>query len=196
MKTAAKVLIFLQENHITSVEQLADKVSDIHQKRYDLAGEIKAQERRITTLNEHLAQVDIFNQHKAVYTKYKSLAPKKETAAFHSLNPLTWNKAAKEYEAAAKKHTAYYEKHADEIAAYESALTYPKNHLNGRTAISKKDWREELKRLLSERYAHVDEYYKLRDDVRSVEVLRRGAERLMGEVTPERAQAWEQDMSL
>ena len=196
LKTAAKVLIFLQENHITSVEQLADKVTDIHQERYDLANTIKAQERRISTLNEHLAQVDIFNQHKAVCAKYKNLTPKKDTAALNSLNPFTRNKAAKDYEAAVKKQAAYYEKHADAIEQYNAASKYLKDHLNGRTVIPEKDWREEQKRLLAERYDHVEAYYKLREDVRSVEVLRRGAESLMREVTPERTPSRTQDMEL
>ena len=147
-------------------------------------------------MNEHLAQVDVFNQHKAVYRKYKSLTPKKDATAFNSLNPFTRNKAAKDYEAAAKKQAAYYEKHADEIAAYESASTYLKKHLNGRTVIPEKDWREEQKRLLAERYARVETYYKLRDDARSVEVLQRGAARIMGEVTPERTPRMEQNISL
>jgi len=196
LKTAAKVLIFLQENHITSVEQLADKVTDIHEKRYELANTIKAQERRITTLNTHLAQVDIFNKHKAVYTKYKNLTPKKDAAAFNSLNPFTRNKAAKDYEAAAKKQAAYYEKYADAIEQYNAASKYLKDHLNGRTVIPEKDWREEQKRLLAERYNHVEAYYKLREDVRSVEVLRRGAESLMREVTPKRTPARTHDMEL
>jgi len=143
-----------------------------------------------------LAQVDIYNQHKAVYKKYKSLTPKKDAAAFNSLNPFTRNKAAKEYEAATQKQTACYEKHADEIEQYNAASKYLKDHLNGRTVISEKDWREEQKRLLAERYDHVDAYYKLREDVRSVEVLRRGAESLMREVTPERIPTRAQDMEL
>ena len=196
LKTRAKVLIFLQENHISSPEQLADKVTDIHEKRYELANTIKAQERRISTLNEHLAQVDIFNQHKAAYKKYKNLTPKKDTAALNSLNPFTRNKAAKDYEAATQKQTAYYKKHADAIEQYNAASKYLKDHLNGRTVIPEKDWREEQKRLLAERYDHVEAYYKLREDVRSVEVLRRGAESLMREVASERTPSRTQDMEL
>ncbi|MDR0469637.1 MAG: hypothetical protein LBH09_06645 [Peptococcaceae bacterium] len=130
--------------------------------------------------------MDIYNQHKAVYKKHKSLTLKKDAAVFNSLNPFTRNKAAKEYEAAAKKQADYYEKHADEIKQYNAASKYLKDHLNGRTVIPEKDWREEQKRLLAERYDHVEAYYKLREAVKSVEALQRGAESLMREVTPER----------
>jgi len=72
-KTAAQALIFVQRNGIDTVEQLADTVTEIHQQRYDLANTIKAQERRLSTLDKHLEQVDIFNQYKAMYSKYKKL---------------------------------------------------------------------------------------------------------------------------
>lgn len=160
LQTAAKVLVFLQENGITNMAELADKVTEIHQSQYDLAGKIKTAEQRISTLNQHLAQVDIRKQHKTIYDKYKALDP--------------------------KKRGAYKEKHADEIEAFESALRYLKENLNGRDKIPEKDWRAERDKLLAERYAHVDEYYKLADDVKAVEALRRGAERVMQEVAEER----------
>jgi len=75
LQRAAKVLIFVRENGITSVERLADKVTELHQRQYDLAGSVKSKERRITKLNEHLAQVDIYNQHKAVHKKYYGAPP-------------------------------------------------------------------------------------------------------------------------
>ena len=54
-----------------------DKITGIHEKRYDLADKIKAQEQRISKLSEHLEHVDIYKQNKALYKKYKSLEPKK-----------------------------------------------------------------------------------------------------------------------
>ena len=105
-------------------------------------------------------------------------APKKD-AALNSLNPFAKNKAAKDHEAAVKKHNAYYEKHAGELEQYESAATYLKDHLNGNGKIPEKEWREELDGLMAGRYAQVERYYKLRDDVQNAEALRRGAEPLL-----------------
>ena len=130
------------------------------------------------------------------HRKYKALTPKKDTEALNSLNPFTRSKAAKDYEAAAKKQAAYQGKHADAIKQYESALTYLKDHLNGRTAIPEKTWRTELADLTSERYLLCEEYYKLKDDVKSVEYLRRGAENIMNNETPEQTRARTQDISL
>jgi len=53
-----QVLLFIQQNGLYTVEQLADKITELHQAQYDLAGDVKKKERRITTLTEHLAQVE------------------------------------------------------------------------------------------------------------------------------------------
>jgi hypothetical protein len=109
-----------------------------------------------------LAQVDIYNKHKAMYNKGKKIT-----------DP--------------KKRKAYAEKHADELAEYNSALAYLKNHLNGYGKIPEKEWRDELKRLLAERYSLVDEYHSLNDDLKNVEALRRGADKIMRGIEPEQA---------
>jgi len=153
LKTRSKVLVFLQENNITDVPTLSDKITQLYQSQYDLANSIKKEERRISTLNQHLAQVDILRRHKTVYSKYKSLDP--------------------------KKHGAFFDKHSDEILAYQSASKYLKEHLNGYDKIPDKSWLTERDKLLAQRYAHVEEYYKLRDEVASVEALHRSAESMM-----------------
>jgi len=50
--------------------------------------------------------------------------------------------------------------------------------------------------LSAERYALCEEYYKFNDDVKSVEVLRRGAENIMSADAPERTRKRTQDISL
>ena len=41
------------------------------------------------------------------------------------------------------------------------------------------DFKYELERLITERYVLCDEYYRLDDELKSVEALRRGAEKIM-----------------
>ena len=152
------------------MEQLADKVEQLHERQYELANIIKADERRITTLNEHLVNVETRKQHMKVYKKYKALDP--------------------------KKRGAYADKHSEEIAAYESACDYLKGVLNGRTDIPEKAWRAARDMKLAERYAHCDEYYSLKEDMRMVEVLRRGAENIMRDIAPERMATRARDMEI
>ena len=115
-------------------------------------------DRRKDKLTEHLANVNAYNQHLAVHRKYKKIT-----------DP--------------KKRDAYYKKHESEIEQYRAAYQYLEDHLNGRTAIPEREWRAEHAALTAERYALCEEYYKLRDDVKSVETLRRGAENIMSEDT-------------
>jgi len=160
LKKSAQVLVFLQNNGIQNMEQLADKITSTHQRIYDLAKIIKDKERRLSKLNEHLANVDLYNTHKAVYKKYTQLDP--------------------------KQRDRYMQKHSDEIKQYQSAHAYLKAHLNGRTAIPEKAWRDERKLLLSERIPLVEEYYNLKDDVRNIEILRRSTVNLMNDITSDR----------
>ena len=171
IKTQAKLLTFLTSNGIYNIEQLAAKVEQMHTRQYEVANRIKDLDRRKDKLAEHLANVDVYNQHLAAHRKYKNIS-----------DP--------------KKQDAFFMKHEKEIEQYKAAYQYLKDHLNGRTAIPEKEWRAEFTALIAERYALCEEYYKLKDDVKSVEVLRRGAENIMNENAPERTQTRTKDISL
>ena len=143
----------------------------MHKRQYDMANRIKDLDRRKDKLTEHLANVDAYNQHLAVHRKYKKIT-----------DP--------------KKRDAFYKRHEGEIEQYRAAYQYLKDHLNGRTAIPEKEWRAEHAALTAERYTLCEDYYKLRDDVKSVQTLRRGAENIMSEDTPEQTRTRTQDISL
>jgi len=106
-------------------------------------------------LAEHLAQYENYKQHKAVYQKWQQLDP--------------------------KKRDAFYDKHVDEIQRYENAMQYLDAVMNGRTTVPVKAWSAERDKLTAERLTLSEEYYRLKDDVKNVETLRRGAENLMRE---------------
>lgn len=150
LKERANLLVFLQENGIDDMSRLVGKVEELHQSQYDLGKKIKTEERRISTLSQHLSQIAIYKSKKAVYKQYKSLGP--------------------------NKRDAYYEKHFDEISAYESASKYLKDQLNGYDKIPEKEWREERSKMLTQRYAHAREYYALKEAVKEVERIRHCAE--------------------
>jgi rRNA processing protein Krr1/Pno1 len=82
---------------------------------------------------------------------------------------------------------AYYEKHGGEIEKYRAAKEYLNAVMNGKSPIPVKEWRKELSDKTAEKHALYDEFYKLWDDVRNVEVLRRNVERIMNGQPPERA---------
>jgi hypothetical protein len=106
--------------------------------------------------------VDAHKKHQSVYKKFRNIDP--------------------------KKREAYKAKHADEISEYESAVKYLKANLNRRDKIPEKEWRAERDSLLASRYADVDRYYNLREDIKNAENIRRGVENHMREIAPERRQ--------
>ena len=162
LQTRAKVLMFLQNNNISDMESLANKVQQMYEQQYDVSKKIKAAERRLATLDEHFAQYKIAKQHKTVYKKWESVS--------------------------SDKRDSFYRKHHGEITAYESAKKYFEGVMNGRTLLPIEKWQEERERLSAEKFSLCEQYYKLKDDVRNVEVLRRGAEGVMGVETQKERQ--------
>lgn len=170
LKTQAKVLVFLQQHHITDIAQLADTVTKLYEQSYDISGKIKAAERRLDTIAEHLAQYDSYKQHRAVYEKHKQLDP--------------------------KKRDAFYDKHGEEIQLYKAANQYLKAVMNGNTTLPIHAWKAEQKKLTVEKYRLFDEFYSLKDETRSVEVLRKATETIMQQEQRERQSRRAQDMEL
>ena len=160
IQTQAKVLIFLKENSITDVEQLAATVRRMHERQYDVTNKLRTVKRRTDTLTLHLEHCDNLKEHKAIYQKYRQLD--------------------------SKKRDAYYKKHGDAIEKYKAAKTYLDGVMNGKSPIPVKEWRKELLEKTTEKHALYDEFYKLRGDVRNVEILRQSTERIMSEAPLER----------
>ena len=179
LQTQAQVLIFLQQNNIATVEDFADTVVRKNERLKDVTDNIKKAERRLETLSVHLAHAENNKQHKAVYQKYKSLAPKTDPAALNSISPFTKSKAVKEHEAATKKQEAYYDKHANAIEAYQAAQQHFTAVMNDRTELPIKDWQKEQKELATKRYTLCDEYYSLKEEIPNMEAIRRSIETIM-----------------
>ena len=68
--------------------------------------------------------------------------------------------------------------------------------MNGRTDLPIKEWKAEHAMLTAEKYALCEEYYRLDDELRSVEALRRGAESIMREETQRMQPARAQNMEI
>ncbi|MBS7226294.1 MAG: MobA/MobL family protein [Clostridiaceae bacterium] len=72
LKDAAKMLNFLQANHIMDMAGLDEKFSSMIGEQLDIQGKLKPVERRLDTLKKHIGQADI-------YFKYKGKKPLTET---------------------------------------------------------------------------------------------------------------------
>ena len=170
LKSFAKAFSFLQANSITTLPQLRDKVSEMYGQYDDVSVKIKKAERRLKVLDEHIKHSEAYLKNKAVYEHYKNTKPKKQEA--------------------------YYQQHSAEIILYESADRYLKKVMNGRTNLPIKKWKAEAAQLAAEKNRLYQDFYKLRDEVREVEIIKRNMEHVMQADAPKRTVTRNKGMEL
>jgi hypothetical protein len=121
----AKSLMFVQENHIGDLIDLADKVDAIHRDCTDAYERKKKIERRGATLDKHAEQCKNFTVNRSImqtYNRLKSEAETAEKSTVGSLNPFAKGKA----ENARKAAQDYYYDHTPQIEMYKAAEKYLK----------------------------------------------------------------------
>jgi len=153
LKSASKMLNFLQENEITDMAGLEEKVKAMYRKQLDIRDKLKPVERRLKMLNEHIRQVDMYLQYKAVYRQYQELKPKKQAA--------------------------FAEKHRMEIGLFESAERYFKGVINGKTTLPIRAWKTERDKLTNGKSRLTQEYNLLKEEIRTVEQIRQSVRDIM-----------------
>ena len=148
----AKLLAFLQDNGITSMEQLYEKVSAMNDAYYDLRGKIVKTERRLAVLDERL---EIWAQ----YDKYKPIRQKLD-----KVKP--------------GKREKYQQEHRAELATFDTAADFLKNLKESGEAITPKAWRAEAAKLTMQKDFDYQKMRDMRDEIKAVEALRKAADRL------------------
>jgi hypothetical protein len=163
LKLRARVHNFIVSNGIFDMAALVEKVTQINEDFKAVSDEIKALDRQIETRQTHLAQSDIYKKNKPLYDKYKKLDP--------------------------KQAEAFYDKHFEEIQDYEAARDYLKAVMGEHKTIPVKMWENEVKTFTTQRARSCARFYTLKDNLKDVEALIRGAENIIKEEareTPER----------
>lgn len=152
LKKTALLYNFLCDNGIHSVQELHDKISVMNKNYYDLRGKIVSAERRITELTERLEMYAQYEQNRSVHKRLSKAKP--------------------------GKRDQYKQEHHTELALYESAVRYlDKLKANGET-ISVKNWRSEITELTAQKDLLYQEMRGMRDEIKTVEDLRKTAEQL------------------
>jgi len=159
LKSMAETFNFLMDNGIHDMSELADKAGNMHTEISDIADEVKKTDRRLQTLDTHFTHCETISKYKPYAKKYSELS--------------------------GKQREAFAAKYPDELTAYRTANEYFRKALNGRTEIPLKKWQDEKTKLTAERGKLCDKYYDLRTEIKSVETIKRGAERLMSRAQPE-----------
>jgi transcriptional accessory protein Tex/SPT6 len=127
LKLAAKTLVFIQQNHISDLGELADKVGAMSDKRDAISKALKDNERRTKTLDEHIRHGENFTKYRKykahyekLYSEYKTL---RNTKGFF---------ADKKTQKALDDAKEYYEAHRPDLAQYDSAEDYLKKVMQSR----------------------------------------------------------------
>jgi hypothetical protein len=174
LKLVAKTLVFIQENNISDLPALADKVSAMHGEYVALNTNIKKINKRIDTLKEHLRQSENYKQYRKIVTEYAALSNAADTA-----EKVTGLFAKPKADKARKEAQDFYRDHDHKIGLFRDAEKYLKSVLQSRFDPKKlppiKMWQGEL----AEKQAMKDEldreYYKLKDEIKHAETLKRFA---------------------
>ena len=147
LKSAATTFAFLQENNISNLPELHEKINNIRGDFDDVRKKLKSVERRLETLDEHILQSGNYKKYRAVYKKYKEQKPKQQDA--------------------------FYENHRAELTLCNAAEKYLKAHLNGHKEIPLPNWKAEHKKLTAEKGSLYKEFYHQKENVRKVEVIQK-----------------------
>lgn len=155
---AARVFDFLQENQITDMAGLREKVGEMYNRRLDMGDRLNRIDGHLHMLDEHIRHMGYYQEHKEIYMQYQQIRRPKKQAAFR-------------------------EQHHTEIALFESAHRYLEQHLNGHIP-PLQSWKEERAKLLAERAALNQQYNTLKEEVREAEIVKQNVERLMSRSEP------------
>ncbi len=152
LKENVALFNFLQENGISSMPELFDKVAAMNGDYYDLRGKIVSKERRISALTERLEMWAQYQKYKPVRQKLDKVSP--------------------------GKREQFEQRHSADLALFDAAVRYLDTLKASGEAITPKAWRAEVARLTAEKDAGYLKMRDMREDIKTVETLKKTAERL------------------
>ena len=170
LKAAARLLAFLQENHIKDMAGLEEKVTAMYAKQLEIRDTLKPMEQRLKVLDEHIKQAGYYLQFRGLYRTYKQEKPKHQEA--------------------------FAEAHRREITLFEAADRYLKGAMNGKTGLPIKAWKAEHSKLTTEKNKLNQAYAALKNEVWEVEKIKRGVDEIMREEKQKAQPKRTQDMDI
>jgi hypothetical protein len=192
VKLMAETLMFIQQNSVSDLVSLADKVSEIQRGCADAYERKKKIERRVVTLDKHAGQCKNFTANRGVKLEYDKIhaaaeAAERETGFFAKSKAEKARKAAQDF---------YYD-HTPEIETYRAAEKYLRDVLQKRfdpkqIAAQAKKWAAERDTCKRELGAINTEYNVYKNEVKSAEDIKRFAVKMMFPDEPQERQQQKQ----
>ncbi|BAR06670.1 conserved hypothetical protein [Scardovia inopinata JCM 12537] len=152
LKESAALFNFLQENSISSMQELYVKVTAMQTEYYGLRGEIAAAARQIDGLNKRLSMWKQYSDNKPVRQCLTALKP--------------------------RAREKFQDAHSEELALYDAAVRYLNELKASGEKITPKHWQAEVERLTAQNSALYQQIKAMRTDIQAVEKIRKTADEL------------------
>ena len=147
LKSFAKAVSFLQGNNISTLSELQEKLSGMKKRYWNTNSEIKQTEKLLHERKELIEQAENYLQYRDYHKAYKQTKPKKQEE--------------------------YAERYRTELALYDRAERYLKEHLGSDTKLRPKAWKAEVADLTAQKDRLYREVRKLKGEVTEMETIKR-----------------------
>ena len=152
LKESVALFNFLQENGISSIQELHAKVTAMQTKYYGLRGEIAATARQIDELNKRLSMWKQYIDNRPVHQRLVSLKP--------------------------RAHEKFQDAHSVELALYDATVRYLDELKASGEKITPKHWKADSERLTAQNSSRYQQMKAMHTDIQAVEKIRKTADEL------------------
>ncbi len=153
LKTFAKAVSFLQGNNISTLSELQETLSGMKKRYWNTNSEIKQTEKLLHERKELIEQAENYLQYREYHKAYKQTKPKKQEE--------------------------YAERYRTELALYDRAERYLKEHLGSDTKLRPKAWKAEVADLTVQKDRLYREVHRLKEEVAEAETVKRCIEQVI-----------------
>ena len=170
LKTFAKAVSFLQSNNISTLSELQETLSGMKKRYWNTNSEIKQTEKLLHERKELIEQAENYLQYRDYHKAYKQTKPKKQEE--------------------------YAERYRTELALYDRAERYLKEHLGSDTKLRPKAWKAEVADLIAQKDRLYLEVRKLKEEVAEAETVKKCVEQAIPPTEQKKEKQKGRDMSL
>jgi ATP-dependent exoDNAse (exonuclease V) alpha subunit len=170
LKSFAKAVSFLQGNSISNLSELQETLTKMKKRYWNTNSEIKQTEKLLHERKELIEQAENYLQYRDYHKAYKQTKPKKQEE--------------------------YAERYRTELALYDRAERYLKEHLGNDTKLRPKAWKAEVADLTAQKDRLYLEVRKLKEEVAEAETVKKCVEQAIPPTEQKKEKQKDRDMSL
>ena len=170
LKSFAKAVSFLQSNHISTLSELQETLSGMKKRYWNTNSEIKQTEKLLHERKELIDQAEKYLLYRDYHKTYKQTKPKKQEE--------------------------YAERYRTELALYDRAERYLKEHLGSDTKLRPKAWKAEVADLTAQKDRLYREMRSLKEEVAEAETVKRCIEQTIAPTEQRKEMSKTHDVSL